>query len=486
MQQWTRVRALFERALELEPADVPEWLEREEAEHPEIRNEVLALLRHHRDAGAFLASPLSAGADLLADELALQPGDRIGPYDIVGEIGRGGMGRVYLAHDMRLQRMVAVKALRTDVTINYAQRERFRREARAAAALSHPGICTIYALEELEGQLFIVTELLEGHTLREEIRQEAPPAAAAVMQTAREIAGALAAAHEKGIVHRDLKPENIMRLSNGRLKILDFGLARYEGRPFDSGVQLTIPGVVMGTPAYMAPEQLNGEAVDARADVFAFGVVLYEYAAGTHPFEAATPLSQTARLLAGTFVPLESRRPELSGTLSRAVNRSLQKAPASRYASGGALLRALGELDLISISSRSPVAWWWRAHQGIVMSLYVAACVALWHIKDIRPGIATGIFVAVGVLATAGTIVRGHLVFTERIKRAAFQTERARAAPLTLLVDLAMATALVCVGALLAGTSALSGLLAMALGIGICLARLILEPSTTAAAFPSA
>src|SRR5207247_1172829 len=167
-------------------------------------------------------------------------------------------------------------ALPPRFTRDPAHRERLRREARAAAALTHPAICTVYALEELDEGLFIATEFVDGHTLREDMSSGGPRPAGEVVRTARELAGALAAAHAKGITHRDLKPENVMRTADGRLKILDFGLARIDtpdaspsaGRPL-----ATLPGVLLGTPAYMAPEQLNGQPADARTDVFAYGVL---------------------------------------------------------------------------------------------------------------------------------------------------------------------------------------------------------------------
>src|SRR5262249_59904707 len=165
-----------------------------------------------------------------------------------------------------------------------------------------PGICTVYALEEIDGDLYIATEFVDGHTLREEIQSNHRPSVAEVARTARELAAALASAHKNGVVHRDLKPENIMRTRDGRLKILDFGLARLEpsaaaGARFSGAVHATQPGTMVGTPAYMAPEQINGGAVDARSDLFAFGVVMYECACGVHPFDGSTPPAVVARVL---------------------------------------------------------------------------------------------------------------------------------------------------------------------------------------------
>src|SRR5262249_22548184 len=245
----------------------------------------------------------------------LPPGAVVGTYTIVREIGRGGMGRVYLATDARLGRTVALKALAPHLLRDPAQRERLRREARAAAMLSHPGICTVYALEEVDGDLFIATEFVDGRTLSEEIQSRHPRSSADVVRTAQELARALAAAHASGVVHRDLKPDNVMRTRDGRLKILDFGLARIESPRMPAGL-VTQPGVVVGTPAYMAPEQINGTAVDARADVFAYGVLMYEYACGVHPFEGGSPLAVVARVLESDARPLALRCPDLSSGMA--------------------------------------------------------------------------------------------------------------------------------------------------------------------------
>ena len=269
-EQRRRVRDLFEAALDRDATEIAAWVAREAADDSAVRAEVLSLVDHHSRAGAFLAQPIvEQAADLLADEEPLAPGARIGDYTIVRELGRGGMGRVYLASDARLGRTVALKALAPHLMRDPSQRERLRGEARAAAGLTHPGICTVYALEEIDGDLYIATEFVDGHTLGEEIRAGRQPARDEAWQTARELAAALASAHARGIVHRDLKPDNIMRGRDGRLKILDFGLARIGVGAPDAAPRMTQPGMLIGTPAYMAPEQINGLAVDARADIFA-------------------------------------------------------------------------------------------------------------------------------------------------------------------------------------------------------------------------
>src|SRR5205085_1933055 len=200
-EQWQRVRALFEAALDRGPSDAASWAMREAADDDLVRAEVLSLLAHHSRAGAFLSEPIADRLpDLLKDEEALAPGTAIGSYTIVRAIGQGGMGRVYLARDETLGRRVALKALAPHLLRDPLQRERLRREARVAAALAHPGICTIHALEEIDGELYIVSEFVEGETLGDEIRAGRLPSVAEVIRTAQEVASALAAAHAAGIV----------------------------------------------------------------------------------------------------------------------------------------------------------------------------------------------------------------------------------------------------------------------------------------------
>ena len=176
--------------------------------------------------------------------------------------------------------------------------------------LTHPGICTVYALEELDGELYIATEFVEGHTLRDEIAAGKRPSLDTIVATARELASAIASAHAKGITHRDLKPENVMRTPEGRIKVLDFGLARIEAGPGGIAATLTapLPGGIVGTPAYMAPEQIEGRTAGPAADVFSFGVLMYEWISGRHPFQAASTLATLARVLDSTPDPLTEPR----------------------------------------------------------------------------------------------------------------------------------------------------------------------------------
>jgi predicted Ser/Thr protein kinase len=487
--QWRRVRDLFERALEREEGDVRPWLLREAADDPAVQAEAASLLEHHSRAGAFLSEPVVPRVSHLLDEdsARFEPGAAVGPYTVVRELGRGGMGRVYLATDSRLGRTVALKALPPALTRDPQQRERLRREARAAASLTHPNICTIYALEELDDDVFIAAEYIDGRTLREEIDSAQRPSPAELLASARALADALACAHAAGIVHRDLKPENVMRGRDGRLKILDFGLARMDpGVNKDTLPRVTLPGAVVGTPAYMAPEQLNGERGDARTDVFALGMLLYEYACGVHPFEAQTPLALAARILESEPRALRKVRTDVPLVMAMVIDQCLRKKPGDRFPSAAAVGQALARADAGAVmSSAGQVTTWWRTHQIVALGLYFAAVALAWWVKEQRHGVTDAAFVLVGVAAAVAGIFRGHLLFTERMNREAFAPERRRAEPVTLLVDSLIGLILAGEGWLLTLSRPVAGLLTIALGVGIVLTRLVIERSTERSAFGS-
>ena len=482
--QWQRVRALFELALERNPGDTAAFLAREAPDDPALRAEVESLLEHHTRAGAFLEEPVASRVPAwLEDEGGLAPGSVVGPYTIVREIGRGGMGHVYLASDARLGRTVALKALPPAWTRDPAHRERLKREARAAAGLSHPGICTVYALEEMGDALFIATEFVDGRTLREEISGRVRPSPQLVEATIRELVAALASAHDNGVVHRDLKPENIMRTRDGRVKILDFGLARLETPGANAPVTFaTRPGALMGTPAYMAPEQLNGQTADARADVFAFGITAYEYASGEHPFAAPTELGLIARVLESRAQPLAARCPQVPLPLAAVIDRCLAKAPGDRFATAAEVVGALagGSAPLASPG----VSIWWRTHQLALMAVYIVASTVAWQIKESYPSpAALWLFVATGIGGALSGIIRGHLVFTERMNRPRLADERRRTATIMTVADVLIALALIADAFTFVEVKPLYAMLTMALGLGIAMAALVMEPATTAAAF---
>src|SRR6202522_2606429 len=290
--------------------------------------------------------------------MALPSGTKLGPYEIVAPIGAGGMGEVYRAKDTRLGRDVAIKVLPEAFARDADRLRRFEQEARAVAALNHPNILAIHDIGEYNGAPFLVSELLEGHSLREELNGGALPTRRAV-EDASQIAEGLAAAHDKGIVHRDLKPENVFVTKDGRLKILDFGLAKLaklqaaadENATLDATPQDTSPGVVLGTVGYMSPEQVKGEAADARSDIFALGTILYEMLSGQRAFRRDTSAETMTAILKEEPAELSLTGKAISPALERIVRRCLEKKPLQRFQSARDLAFNLEGLSGVSSSS---------------------------------------------------------------------------------------------------------------------------------------
>jgi serine/threonine protein kinase/dienelactone hydrolase len=273
-------------------------------------------------------------------------GRTISHYQVLEKLGAGGMGEVFLAEDTSLHRKVALKFLPPQMQRDESARKRFLREAHSAAALDHPFICSIHAVSESEGKDFIVMEYVDGETLRDKLAKEPLPLKEA-LQIAVEVSEALEAAHGKGIVHRDIKPANIMLTQTGHAKVMDFGLAK---QLIPSGgiesqeetlTALTRTGTTLGTLAYMSPEQLRGETVDARSDIFSFGVVLYEMLAAVHPFRKKTGMDTASAILTSSPPALDQLRPDVSPDLKRIVTQALEKDPESRYSSAQELHRDL-------------------------------------------------------------------------------------------------------------------------------------------------
>ncbi|HYC32038.1 MAG TPA: protein kinase, partial [Gemmatimonadales bacterium] len=277
--------------------------------------------------------------------MPLAPNTRLGRYEIRAPLGAGGMGEVYLAADTLLGREVALKVLPPEFASEPQRLARFLREARAASALNHPHILTVYDAGEQAGTHFIVTEVVDGLTLRDWVREERPPLGE-LAEAVRQAALALAAAHRAGIVHRDVKPENLMRRRDGYVKVLDFGIAKALARPDSGGAAdqrpaLTQPGLVLGTVRYMSPEQAAGEAVDGRTDVWGLGVVLYELAAGRPPFGGGSPEATLVEIVSREPAPLSSLVPHAPEALCRVVERALRKGRGERYASAAEMAAAL-------------------------------------------------------------------------------------------------------------------------------------------------
>jgi serine/threonine protein kinase len=298
------------------------------------------------------------GGPRLTQLMALNAGARVGPYVIQSLLGQGGMGEVYRARDSRLNRDVAVKVLPPAFADDGERRARFEREAQAIATLSHPNILNIFDTGVVDKQLYVVMELLEGETLRDRLNRSPLPPRKSV-EYAVQIARGLGAAHDKGLVHRDLKPENIFLLEDGQLKILDFGLARSAVSAAAAGATsagetvaaLTDAGTVMGTVGYMAPEQIKGQAVDGRADLFAFGAVLYEMLTGRRAFQRDTSAETMTAILRDDPPELTAIRGDVPPAIERIVRHSLEKNPKERFQTARDVAFALEALSGSNISS---------------------------------------------------------------------------------------------------------------------------------------
>ncbi len=325
--------------------------------------------------------------------MTLATGTRLGPYEVIAPLGAGGMGEVYRARDTRLGRDVAVKVLPSTFSSDQDRLHRFEQEACAAGALNHPNILIVHDIGTHDRSPYVVSELLEGETLRQRT-SGAALAQRRVLDYALQIAHGLAAAHEKGIVHRDLKPDNIFITKDGRLKILDFGLAKLT-RTDGSQPQTDIPtrrvdtdsGVVMGTVGYMSPEQVRGQAVDHRSDIFSFGAILYEMLSGRRAFHGESPADTMSAILKEDPPDLSDTNKNISPALERLVNHCLEKNPEARFHSARDLAFALEPLSgsastsAQTVAMHPPVTRWTRSHERIVWivisTVFLVSAVAL-------------------------------------------------------------------------------------------------------------
>jgi serine/threonine protein kinase len=348
-ERWQQIRDVLEKALELTPEQRSAFLSQACSSDPSLRQEVETLLASNPDVrSSSLQSP--------ALRVTLTQGTKLGDYEVKSLLGSGGMGEVYRARDSRLGRDVAIKVLPSFLSADSERLRRFEQEARAAAALNHPNILAVFQMGTYEGAPYLVSELLEGETLREQIRRGRLSVRKAI-DYGVQIARGLAAAHEKGIVHRDLKPENLFVTKDGRVKILDFGLAKLTqpqpGSEHDAPTltEKTEEGVVMGTVGYMAPEQVRGQTADHRADIFAFGAILYEMLAGKRVFQKPTSADTMSAILNEDPPGISQVVTNIPPALQRVVHRCLEKNPEQRFQSASDLAFALDALSETSSSS---------------------------------------------------------------------------------------------------------------------------------------
>ncbi len=326
-------------------------------------------------------------------------GQTLGHYRIEAKLGAGGMGEVYRAEDLQLDRRVALKVLPAELAENPERLDRFEREAKTLAALDHPNIVTIYSVEEIEGLRFLTMQLVEGRPLSELIPRDGMPLSR-LFETAIPLADALASAHERGIVHRDLKPANVMVTDRGQVKVLDFGLAKLLAGPGTVPMSTAMPteplteeGRIVGTVPYMSPEQLEGGELDARSDIFSLGVVLYEMATGARPFRGESPVSLMSSIVKDVPEPVDSLRAGLPHHLGRIVSRCLEKDPERRYQTAKDVRNELDALAeetssdtttgpssaTIARPARSRRYRWWMVAVSLLIAVLALGLLWLWR-----------------------------------------------------------------------------------------------------------
>ncbi len=356
-QRWQQVKAIFQDVIELSPQERAQFLAAVCAEDQTLRLQVERMIAADDSANSFMES--SPMHHLLETAQQVTIGQTLGPYQITDKLGVGGMGEVYVARDTRLERNVAIKILPAIYTLEEARVQRFEREAKAVSALNHPNIVTIHEIGQHDDLHFIVTELIEGTTLRR-LMDERPLRLVEAMDIAVQIANALVGAHAASIIHRDIKPDNVMVRQDGIVKVLDFGLAKLgetmkaEGGTRNENAEAaalhrsafsphpsTVPGIVMGTARYMSPEQARGVAVDERSDIFSLGVLLYEMLAGQLPFQGETTTDVIIAVVEKAPLPLAQRLPELPAALEQIVTKALRKDRLERYQTSLELLSDL-------------------------------------------------------------------------------------------------------------------------------------------------
>jgi len=345
-QDWQKVKDLFHEALRQSSGEREAFLDSECAGDGELRSEVESLLHSLKDAENFLEMPVIGESAERATVWHLQNGEAISHYKVLRPIGSGGMGEVYLAEDTRLGREVALKVLPHDVLSDEGRLHRFQREANAVTALNHPNILTIFEFVQEDGIHFFASEFVKGETLRQRLERGQLKIVEA-LEIAIQVCSALTAAHDAGVIHRDIKPENLMVRDDGYVKVLDFGLAKQMDRAVAGQTDTTIaqrfslPGMIMGTVAYMSPEQARGTRVDGRSDIFALGIVMYEMLTGQPPFRGATATDVIAEIIQTDPPAPSALNPNVPSDLDEIIDRAIEKDASRRFQDAHELLAVL-------------------------------------------------------------------------------------------------------------------------------------------------
>jgi hypothetical protein len=487
--RWRQINELFHAALELRDEERETLLKITAETDSELAREVRSLLERHDRAKGFLDVPAwGVAADLMFDEAESLVGKQIGQYKVLEEIGRGGMGVVYAAHDEQLKRTVAFKALFPEYVSDEKHRQRLKREAQLAAGLEYEAIARIYAFEEIDGAVYIAAELVRGETLREELAA-GPVKPDRLLDTLIEIASGLAAAHSKDVIHRDLKPENIVRRqTDGHIKILDFGIGRIIDPATPTITRLTSEGTVVGTPGYMSPEQLGGGQGDARADVYAFGVLAWELSTGERP-PVSNPLAMVTRILEASATTVR-RQLSIPG-LEPIIRRCLRVVPDERYPSAQALLEDLQRLKAgfpihhptLAVVDDVAGLWWWQFHQGIVAAIDASTPILVAVVRgSLNQPLRTWLLLGVLALATAAITMRLNLLFTARVQPAMLPMHRSRAFPWIAAAETLLAVLLLLTAALIGETREVLAAILVSLAIVVVASLALIEPATAGGA----
>ena len=389
-ERWLQVKQIVQSAIERPPSERDDFISQACADDADLCSQVQSLISSYDETDDLFQTVAVnlAAQTVYGDDAKSLVGHYIGPYKVTARIGQGGMGEVYLAQDSRLGRKVALKLLRPQFTALGERVRRFEQEARSASSLNHPNIITVHDVGQTEGRHYLVTEYVEGATLRQ--RMERAPQQmmdlSEALEVATQVATALAAAHEAGLVHRDIKPENVMLRPDGLVKVLDFGLAKLTEANTPafgteaSTIQLvnTESGLVMGTPRYMSPEQARGQRVDGRTDIFSLGVVLYEMIAGSAPFAGNSAADVVAAILNKEPVALSHKLPAVPGELERILSKALRKEREDRYQAIKDLLVDLK--DLKRALEPSPITHRHYRIAGVtVLVILLIAALVVWR-----------------------------------------------------------------------------------------------------------